>query len=208
MIKRARQILPRNATATFWDKLVNDISSLSNLANAKGVFVERVPDLSHEGVELKVPSGELASILWLSFDEADTEYVRVDRKSLSFPEVGDTRSGDGDREDRIRNLPSGLLAEALVGTCHPLVFRVSDNGLMMYSELVYRSIELDGGFGNDQSPLTQDVEDGIAGVDIGECLKPLGGGNDRTKRESFSRSSGSSSEYFLLSSGMKLCSPR
>lgn len=92
MIKRAREILPRNTTITFWDKAINDISPLSNLANPVGDFVERVADGSHKGVELKIPTGELASILRLAFDETHAENVWINGEVLGGPEVGDTSS--------------------------------------------------------------------------------------------------------------------
>lgn len=95
------------------------------------MLVERVPDFSHEGVELKVPPMELGAVFRLPFDETDTEYVGVNNEWLGRPKVGNTSSRDADLEDRIRNLTSRLLGESMVTTCYPFVLGVRVYGLIM-----------------------------------------------------------------------------
>lgn len=99
--------------------------------------------MPHERVELKVPSGELAPILGLPFDEADAKHIGVDDKRLGWAEVRNASRREGDSEDRIRNLPSRLDGESMVTSRYPFMFGVCDDGLAVDCELVTGSVELD-----------------------------------------------------------------
>jgi hypothetical protein len=188
--------------------LVNDISALPNLANTEGGFIQRVADLLHEGVELKVPAGELAPVFGLTFDEADTEHVGVNDEWLGFAEVRSTSRRDVDGEYRIRNLTRRLEVESVVTSSHPLVFGISYYRLVVDLELVAGSVELDGSLCEDSDSFSSDTEDHVPWSQAFKSSESLGGWYNCSERKRLARSSCSSSKDFLFSSGMELRSPR